>query len=115
MKNNLYSVEDLAKTCGTTPRAVRFYMEKGLLNPMRAGRTYVFMAEALERLQSILRGKRLGFSLDEIKSRLDAPQPEALEDFIDRVEALSHDANNELDALKDDLSRAHSQKRRRKS
>jgi len=67
----LYSVTELAKALGTTPRALRFYEDKGLVRPQRAGQTRVYSHRDRGRLALILRGKRLGFSLREIADWLD--------------------------------------------
>jgi DNA-binding transcriptional MerR regulator len=69
--NRLYSVTELARETNITPRAIRFYEDKGLLAPRRVGTTRVFSHRELGRLKIILRGKRLGFSLSEIKDYLD--------------------------------------------
>jgi DNA-binding transcriptional MerR regulator len=67
----LYTVTELAAQLGMTPRAVRFYEDKGLISPQRAGTTRVFSARDRARMILILRGKRLGFSLSTIKDYLD--------------------------------------------
>jgi len=67
----LYTVTELARQLGMTPRAVRFYEDKGLISPQRAGTTRVFSARDRARMILILRGKRLGFSLSTIKEYLD--------------------------------------------
>ena len=54
-----------------TARAVRFYEDKGLIAPQRAGTTRVYSARDRARMILILRGKRLGFALSEIKEYLD--------------------------------------------
>jgi len=69
--DRLYSVTELARETEVTPRAIRFYEDKGLLAPRRVGTTRVFTYRELGRLKIILRGKRLGFSLAEIKDYLD--------------------------------------------
>ncbi|MDV7341546.1 MerR family DNA-binding transcriptional regulator [Terasakiella sp. A23] len=66
-----FSVPQLAKELGITPRAIRFYETKGLLTPARAGATRVYTKRDRARLILILRGKRLGFSLAEIHDFLD--------------------------------------------
>jgi DNA-binding transcriptional MerR regulator len=66
----LYTVNELAREAGVTPRTVRFYESKGLLNPERVGKTRVHTGRELARMKIILRGKRLGFALDEIKEYL---------------------------------------------
>jgi DNA-binding transcriptional MerR regulator len=67
----LYTVTELARQLDMTPRAVRFYEDKGLISPQRAGTTRVFSARDRARMILILRGKRLGFSLSTIKDYLD--------------------------------------------
>jgi DNA-binding transcriptional MerR regulator len=67
----LYSVTELAKDLGVTPRAIRFYEAKGLITPQRAGSTRVYTHRDRARLILILRGKKLGFSLREVKDYLE--------------------------------------------
>jgi DNA-binding transcriptional MerR regulator len=67
----LYSVTELAKDLGVTARAIRFYESKGLIAPRRAGTTRVYTHRDRGRMILILRGKKLGFSLREIKDYLD--------------------------------------------
>jgi DNA-binding transcriptional MerR regulator len=71
MTKQLYTVTELAQQLGMTARAVRFYEDKGLISPQRAGTTRVFTARDRARMILILRGKRLGFSLSTIKDYLD--------------------------------------------
>ena len=61
----LYSIRDLSQDFGVTTRTLRFYEEKGLLEPERRGRTRLYTAADRVRLKLILRGKQLGFTLDE--------------------------------------------------
>jgi DNA-binding transcriptional MerR regulator len=70
-QGRLYTVTELAKELGMTARAVRFYEDKGLITPQRAGTTRVYSARDRARMILILRGKRLGFSLSTIKEYLD--------------------------------------------
>jgi DNA-binding transcriptional MerR regulator len=67
----LYSVSQLARQLGVTARTIRFYEDKNLITPQRAGTTRVYTHRDRGRLMLILRGKRLGFSLREIKEFLD--------------------------------------------
>lgn len=69
--SELYSVTELAEDLGITPRTLRFYEHKKLLNPRRAGNTRVYTHRDRGRMILILRGKRLGFSLSEIREWLD--------------------------------------------
>jgi len=102
--DKLYSVEDLAQACNTTPRAVRLYMEKGLLEPMRAGRTYVFTVLSVDKLNLIQRCKRIGLSLDDIKTRLNANSENEINAMIARVKNIADDAHAELKALSEQLN-----------
>lgn len=71
VSDHFFTVTQLAEELGMTPRAVRFYETKGLINPGRAGKTRIYTQRDRARLILILRGKRLGFSLQEIKNFLD--------------------------------------------
>ena len=69
--SQFYSVTQLANDLGITARAVRFYEDKGLISPRRAGNNRVYTGRDRARMILILRGKKLGFSLREIKEYLD--------------------------------------------
>ena len=71
MTDRLYTVTQLALDLGLTPRALRFYEDKGLITPRRAGTTRVYTHRDRARMILIQRGKRLGFSLAEIREYLD--------------------------------------------
>ena len=66
-----YSIGELASEFDVTPRTLRFYEQKGLLHPARRGWTRLFSYRDRARLQLILRGKKVGFALEEIKEMLD--------------------------------------------
>jgi DNA-binding transcriptional MerR regulator len=66
-----YTITDLAEEFRVTPRTIRFYEDKELLHPERQGLNRVYGRRDRVRLQLILRGKRLGFSLAAIKEMLD--------------------------------------------
>lgn len=68
---DLFAIADLAREFGISTRAIRFYETKGLLTPERVGSTRVFRRRDRARLILILRGKRLGFTIAEIKDFLD--------------------------------------------
>lgn len=67
----LYTIGELASLCAVSPRAIRFYEEQGLIAPRRAGANRVYDRRDRGRLQLILRGKRLGFTLADIRQFLD--------------------------------------------
>jgi len=66
-----FSISELAKEFALTTRAIRFYEDEGLLAPTRSGRNRVYGPRERTRLKLILRGKRLGLSLLEIREILD--------------------------------------------
>lgn len=70
-RDKIYSISDLCDEFEVTPRTLRFYEQKGLLTPARRGWTRLFSYRDRARLQLILRGKRIGLSLEEIKDLLD--------------------------------------------
>ncbi len=66
-----FTISELADTFQVTPRTIRFYEDQGLLSPRRDGLNRVYSHRDRARLTLICRGKRLGFSLAEIKDFLD--------------------------------------------
>ncbi len=92
-----WTISELAREFKVTPRALRFYEDKGLLSPRREGQNRVYGPRERARLQLILRGKRVGFPLSEIREVLDlydlgdgqrAQMATALKKFRARVSAL---------------------------
>ncbi|CAB3771980.1 MerR family transcriptional regulator [Paraburkholderia humisilvae] len=69
-----YTITELAREFDVTPRAIRFYEDQGLLSPSREGSSglrRVYSGRDRTRLKLTLRGKRLGFTLSEIRDLLD--------------------------------------------
>ena len=101
---NMLTVTELARELGITPRAMRFYETKGLVNPRRAGTTRIYTHRERGRLQLILRGKRLGFSLTDIGEYLDLYDADPAQH--DQILLLLDKVNIRVEALKaqkDDL------------
>lgn len=101
---DLFSVTELAEELGITPRAIRFYETKGLIKPQRAGTTRVYTHRDKARMQLILRGKRLGFTLADIKEYLDIydidpSQTQQIKLLLDKVERRI----GELEQQREDL------------
>ena len=71
LTDTFFTVTELARDLGVTARTIRFYEDKGLIAPRRAGNIRIYTKRDRARLTLILRGKRLGFSLREIKEYLD--------------------------------------------
>lgn len=109
--DRFYTVPELAENLGVTPRTIRFYEQKGLVAPQRAGTTRIYTRQDRARMLIILRGKRLGFTLKEIADYLDLygadpTQAEQIKMLLtrvrDRIEALE-DQRQALDVTLDEL------------
>ena len=92
-----FTIRQLCLEFKVTPRALRFYEDKGLLSPAREGLNRVYSYKDRARLQLILRGKRVGLSLAEIREILDlyrendggaAQAAKSLKKFRERIVAL---------------------------
>lgn len=66
-----FSISDLSTEFGITPRALRFYEDEGLISPERRGLSRIYSQRDRARLAWILRGKRVGFSLADIRQMID--------------------------------------------
>ena len=71
MTERVYTIGEMCADFDVTPRTLRFYEYKELLAPIREGQKRLFTFKDRARLKLILRGKRFGFSLAEIKDLLD--------------------------------------------
>ena len=86
-----YSISDLAQEFGVTTRTIRYYEDQGLLSPGRSGVNRVFSNRDRVRLKLALRGKRLGFTLGEIRELFELydvsrDERRQLEQFLERLE-----------------------------
>lgn len=70
------TIREMCDAFDVTPRTLRFYEAKELLSPIRMGQKRLFTRRDRARLTLILRGKRFGFSLEEIRQLLDLYEPE---------------------------------------
>ena len=96
----MYTVKDLARLSGLTPRALRYYDAIGLLRPRRDGNNdyRLYGPEEVDRLQQILLYRDMGLPLEEIRQLLDAPdfdRAAALREHLDRLRRR----RREMDAL----------------
>jgi len=108
-----YTITDLALTFNVTPRAIRFYEDQGLISPQRQGQNRIYSRRDRARLAWILRGKRVGFSLAEIREMIDLydagdgrarQRALTIERCRDRIEALT-EQRADIDDMIDELKR----------
>ncbi|MAO55799.1 MAG: MerR family transcriptional regulator [Rhodospirillaceae bacterium] len=104
-----YGIAELAREFGITTRAIRFYEDKGLLSPARDGQRRIYASRDHVRLRLIMRGKRLGFSLDEIREMidlydLDPTEVSQLKMFIDKLQARREQLRRQQDDIIETLA-----------
>ncbi|QNB09621.1 MerR family DNA-binding transcriptional regulator [Herbaspirillum frisingense] len=102
-----YTITELAEEFAITPRAIRFYEDHGILNPKRegvGGRHRVYPARERTRLKLTLRGKRLGFTLSEIKDLIDMYEsPKDTQPQLQRFLGLLQQHRKKLEQQREDL------------
>jgi DNA-binding transcriptional MerR regulator len=106
-----YKISQLAKEFDVTTRSIRFYEDEGLIHPERKGSMRIYDRRDKTRLKLILRGKRLGFSLAEIRELFelyDTHQGETqlteMLKIIDEKEAVLMRQLEDISNMLDDLS-----------
>ncbi len=101
-------IQDVARQLGVTPRTLRFYEDNGLISPERVGSTRVYSKRDIGRMQLVLRGKRLGFTIREIREFLnlydsDPAQREQMEHLLARVRERLDGLGQQLLALEETM------------
>ncbi|MDP2697319.1 MerR family DNA-binding transcriptional regulator [Thalassospira sp.] len=95
---DIFSITDLAREFDVTTRTIRFYEDQGLIAPERQGQTRIYGQRDRVRLRLIMRGKRLGFSLGEIRDLLDLYETDRSE--ITQLTILIRKIDERRDALR---------------
>ncbi|HKH95399.1 MAG TPA: MerR family transcriptional regulator [Beijerinckiaceae bacterium] len=111
---NTYLIGDLAREFGVSLRTLRFYESRGMLSPRRDGTARLYDERDRERLAAILDGKRLGFTLTEIRDMLEDKRRDgtkaklalSLPEIEDQIEHLEAQKAQIEDALRE-LRRQH--------
>ena len=99
-----YSISQLSKEFDVTTRTIRHYEELGLIKPARRGQTRVYSPSDRTRLRLILRGKRLGLSLENSREIIDMYEPgktnvEQLKKLSNAIQAQRIKLNQQLDDI----------------
>ncbi len=103
-KDRTYSISELAREFDVTTRTIRFYEDKGLLKPRRNGQTRIYSPGDRVVLKLVLRGKRLGLTLDESRDIIFMYKPgksnaDQLQKLIDSI----RDRKAKLEQQKQDI------------
>ena len=111
---DVFTIRDLTKEFAVSARTLRFYEEKGLLDPARRGEQRLYTRRDRARLAYVLAGKAVGFSLEEVREMLDlydvgdgqvTQLKVALKKFDERIERLERQ-KSEIDRVIAELTRA---------
>ena len=97
MSDKTYTISDLAKEFGVTTRTIRFYEEKGMVSPLREGQKRLYSSADRVRIKLILRGKRIGMTLQESVEFIDMYDPE--HNNSEQLQSLIDDVKNRRDHL----------------
>ncbi|RVG42149.1 MerR family transcriptional regulator [Sinorhizobium meliloti] len=107
--NKYYSITELTREFGISTRTLRFYEDEGLIHPERRGRTRLFRPADRHLIKEILRGRRIGFTIAEIREIIqvykDPPgEMGQLQLLIRRVEEKREDLRQKRKDIEDTLS-----------
>lgn len=104
-----YTITELTREFGVSTRTLRFYEDEGLISPVRRGRTRLFRPGDRHLIKQIMRGKRLGFSIAEIREIVQMykePLGEAgqMHAIVERVEAKRAELRQKRKDIEDTLA-----------
>lgn len=103
----MLTIREMCEAFDVTPRTLRFYEAKELLFPLREGQKRLFTRRDRGRLKLILRGKRFGFSLEEMRQLLDLyDRGDAQEEQLKRTYEVARDRLAQMERQRDELNEA---------
>ncbi len=107
MQETYMTIREMCDAFDVTPRTLRFYESKELLFPKRDGQKRLFTKRDRARLKLILRGKRFGFSLEEIRQLLDLYHVgDQQQTQMNRTLEIAHDRLRDLESQRDEMESA---------
>ncbi|MDF1803457.1 MerR family DNA-binding transcriptional regulator [Thalassovita sp.] len=107
MTKETMTIREMCDAFEVTPRTLRFYEAKELLFPIREGQKRLFTHRDRGRLKLILRGKRFGFSLEEIRQLLDLyNMGDAQQTQLARTFEVAQDRLRDMERQRDELNEA---------
>jgi DNA-binding transcriptional MerR regulator len=107
LTQDLMTISQMCESFDVTPRTLRFYEAKELLSPVRAGTKRLFTKRDRARLTLILRGKRFGFSLEDIRQLLDLYDRDGSQEAqLARTYDVAHARLAQMEAQRDELNEA---------
>jgi len=107
MKSEMMTIRQMCDAFDVTPRTLRFYEAKELIFPLRKGQTRYYSRRDRGRLKLILRGKRFGFSLEEMRQLLNLyDRGDAQEEQLTRTYEVARERLAQMERQRDELSEA---------
>lgn len=107
MKSEMMTIRQMCDAFDVTPRTLRFYEAKELIFPQRKGQTRYYSRRDRGRLKLILRGKRFGFSLEEMRQLLNLyDRGDAQEEQLTRTYEVARERLAQMERQRDELSEA---------
>ncbi|MBM2321136.1 MULTISPECIES: MerR family transcriptional regulator [Marivita] len=105
--DRIMTIREMCDAYDVTPRTLRFYEAKELLFPIREGQKRLFTKRDRARLKLILRGKRFGFSLEEIRQLLDLyDMGDQQQTQLARTYEIAQQRLSDMEAQRDELNQA---------
>lgn len=107
MESELMTIRQMCDAFDVTPRTLRFYEAKELIFPLRKGQARLYSRRDRGRLKLILRGKRFGFSLEEMRQLLNLyDRGDAQEEQLTRTYEVARERLAQMERQRDELSEA---------
>lgn len=109
IREDYYTITELTREFGVSTRTLRFYEDEGLIHPVRRGRTRLYRPSDRQLVRQILRGRRLGFSISEIREMVQiySPPPGKIRELnilLEKIEEKRHSLRQKRRDLEEALA-----------